>query len=138
MDKNNNINQVVDSLLKGVNGVLTSKTVVGSPVRVGDTILIPLSDVTIGAGAGSNNDNDKKDSGMGGFHAKMSPTAVLIVKDGNTKVVNIKEQNNLSKLIDMVPEVVDKFMAKKSGEDMMEDDEAVDKAFPDGTDAKEA
>lgn len=136
MDKNNSINSVVDSLLKGVNGVLTSKTVVGSPVRVGETILIPLSDVTIGAGAGSNNDNDKKDSAMGAFHAKMTPSAVLIIKDGNTKVVNIKEQNNVSKLIDLVPEVVDKFMAKKSEGEMMDDDEAVDKAFPDGTDAQ--
>ncbi|SDZ77880.1 Uncharacterized spore protein YtfJ [Lachnospiraceae bacterium NK3A20] len=132
MAENNNITNVIDSLMKGVNGVLTSKTVVGQAITVGDTILIPLSDITIGCGAGSNS-GDRKDGGMGGFSAKMSPTAVLIIHNGNTKVVNIKDTNNITRLLDMVPEVVDKMVAARQGQSMMGSEEAVENAFPEGT-----
>ena len=107
--------------------MITSKTVVGAPVRIGDQIIIPLSDVSIGCGAGSNG-TDHKDKGMGGFSAKMSPTAILIIKGGQTKVVNIKDQTAITKLVDMVPDVIDKVRGKRSS--MISDEDAVKAAFP--------
>ena len=71
-EEKNSITTVVKSLMDGAEGVLTSKTVVGAPVRIGDQIIIPLSDVSIGCGAGSNG-TDHKDKGAGGFSAKMTP-----------------------------------------------------------------
>ncbi len=38
--------EVVDSLLAGMDTILSSKTVVGNPIVVGDTTLIPLVDVS--------------------------------------------------------------------------------------------
>ena len=52
----------MQSLLDGAGTTISSKTVVGEPVIVGDTTIIPLSDVTIGCAAGANN-ADRKDSG---------------------------------------------------------------------------
>lgn len=127
--KSNNFESVIGSLLSGANGVLTSKTVVGEPVQVGDTTLIPLNDVTIGAGAGSNNGTDKN-SGMGGFAAKMSPSAVLVMRGGVTKVVNIKNQDSISKLVDLIPDAVDKIVNLRASKDMMSDEEAAAQAFP--------
>lgn len=126
-NRSNDIGAVVSSLMEGAEAVLTSKTVVGQPVRVGETIIIPLSDVTIGCGAGSNNSTGK-DAGMGGFSAKMSPSAVLVIRDGTTKVVNIKDQTALTKLVDMIPGVVDK--VKNRGKDGISDEDAVKAAFP--------
>ena len=126
-EEKNNIATVVRSLMEGAEGVLTSKTVVGAPVRIGNQIIIPLSDVSIGCGAGSNG-TDHKDKGMGGFSAKMSPTAILIIKGGQTKVVNIKDQTAITKLVDMVPDVIDKVRGRQSG--MISDDDAVKAAFP--------
>ena len=127
-EERNNISTVVKSLMDGAEGILTSKTVVGAPVRIGEQIIIPLSDVSIGVGAGSNG-TDHKDKGAGGFSAKMTPTAILIIKDGQTKVVNIKDQTAITKLVDMIPDVIDKIKGKKSG-DMISDEEAVRAAFP--------
>lgn len=129
--KSNNFESVIGSLLSGANGVLTSKTVVGEPVQVGDTTLIPLNDVTIGAGAGSNNGTDKN-SGMGGFAAKMSPSAVLVMRGGVTKVVNIKNQDSISKLVDLIPDAVDKIVNLRASKDMISDEEAAEQAFPEG------
>ena len=125
----NNFNSVMTSLLKGVDSVLSTKTVVGEPINVGDTILVPLVDVSFGLGAGAGN-QDKKASGGGGVGGKMSPSAILVIQNGKTKLVNIKQQDTVTKILDMVPDLVDKFTHKN--DDMISDDEAKEVAFPDG------
>lgn len=123
----NNFSGVVESLMKGMNAVIGTKTVVGDATQVGDTIILPLVDVSFGVGAGANA-GDKKNGGGGGFSAKMSPSAVLVIKNGTTKLVNVKNQDMVTKVLDMIPDVVEKFTTPK--EEMMEDDKAVDIAFP--------
>ena len=123
----NNFNGVVESLLNGMHSVIEAKTVVGQPTQVGDTIVLPLVDVSFGVGAGATS-ADKKNGGTGGFGAKMSPSAVLVIKNGSTKLVNIKNQDAVTKVLDLVPDIVDRFASKK--ENMMDDVEAVDIAFP--------
>ena len=125
----NNFNSVMTSLLKGVDSVLSTKTVVGEPINVGDTILVPLVDVSFGLGAGAGN-QDKKASGGGGVGGKMSPSAILVIQNGKTKLVNIKQQDSVTKILDMVPDLVDKFTHKN--DDMISDEEAKEVAFPDG------
>ncbi|MBR4982061.1 MAG: GerW family sporulation protein [Lachnospiraceae bacterium] len=125
----NNFNSVMTSLLKGVDSVLSTKTVVGEPINVGDTILVPLVDVSFGLGAGAGN-QDKKSSGGGGVGGKMSPSAILVIQNGKTKLVNIKQQDGVTKILDMVPDLVDKFTHKN--DDMISDEEAKEVAFPDG------
>ena len=125
----NNFNSVMTSLLKGVDSVLSTKTVVGEPINVGDTILVPLVDVSFGLGAGAGN-QDKKNKGGGGVGGKMSPSAILVIQNGKTKLVNIKQQDGVTKILDMVPDLVDKFTHKN--DDMISDEEAREVAFPDG------
>ena len=50
---NNNFSEVVSSLLSGVDNFLSTKTVVGQATQIGDTIILPLVDVTFGVGAGA-------------------------------------------------------------------------------------
>lgn len=134
-DKDNQFQGVVDSLLRGMDTVLSTKTVVGEPTQVGDTIILPLVDVTFGVGAGAGNNNQKGSaSGAGGLGGKMTPSAVLVIKDGSTKLINIKNQDTMTKLLDMIPELVDKFSKPKAGE--MTDAEVVDIAFPEENQSK--
>ena len=117
----NNFTSVMDSLLKGIDSVISTKTVVGEAKQIGDTIILPLVDVSFGLGAGKNG---------GGVGGKITPSAVLVIKDGHTKLVNIKNQDSLTKILDMVPDLVDKFTHKN--DDMISDEEAREVAFPDG------
>lgn len=123
----NNFSGVVESLMKGMNAVIGTKTVVGDATQVGDTIILPLVDVSFGVGAGASA-GDKKNGGGGGFSAKMTPSAVLVIKNGTTKLVNIKNQDTVTKVLDMIPDIVEKFTSPK--EEMLADDTAVDIAFP--------
>lgn len=130
-DNTNQFQSVVESLFKGMDGVLSSKTVVGQPTQIGDTIILPLVDVSFGVGAAAGNNNQKSSAnGGGGLGGKMTPSAVLVIKDGCTKLVNIKNQDTVTKVLDMLPDLIDKFKEKK---DVVEINEAevVDIAFPD-------
>lgn len=98
----------IESLLKGLDGFVSSKTVVGEPVVVKDTIIIPLVDVQFGVGVGAYA-SDSKDKNAGGMGAKMAPNAVLIIQNGMTRLVSVKNQDVVSKVLDMVPDLVNRF-----------------------------
>ena len=126
---NNNFSEVVSSLLSGVDNFLSTKTVVGQATQIGDTIILPLVDVTFGVGAGAAA-GEQKNSGFGGITGKMSPSAVLVIKNGQTKLVNVRNQDAVTKIIDMIPDLVDKFTApKEETDDMVSDEKAQEIAF---------
>ena len=117
-----NFKGTVDALFQGMNGIVSSKTVVGDAIHIGDTIILPLIDVSFGVGAGAFN-GDKKEIGAGGLGGKMTPCAVLVIQNGKTKLVNIKNQDTMTKILDMIPDAIDKFSSGKD-EKMTERDVA--------------
>jgi len=119
-------NDVVDSLLGGMQGFLSTKTVVGEATKIGDTIIVPFVDVSFGLGAGDFK-SAKSDNGAGGLSGKIAPSAVLVIQNGTTRLVNIKNQDSVTKILDMIPDLVNKVSSKK--EQNMSDDEVVEKAF---------
>lgn len=126
----NNFAQVMESLFKGMDAFLSAKTVIGEATKIGDIILLPLVDVSFGVGAGASA-AEKKNGGGGAMTGKMSPSAVLVIKpDGSTKLVNVKNQDTVTKILDMIPDLVDKVTKKKQGADDLSDDDAIDAAFP--------
>ena len=110
MAEENRFKDTMDSLFKGMNGVVSSKTVVGDAIHIGDTIILPLVDVSFAVGAGAFN-ADKKEKGAGGLGGKMTPCAVLVIQNGTTRLVNIKNQDTMTKILDMVPDVIDRLKA---------------------------
>ncbi len=105
----NQFPSTVEALFKGMDHFVTTKTVVGEAVKVDDTIILPLVDVTCGMAAGSFAQNSKTNGG-GGMSAKMSPSAVLVIQNGAVRLVNIKHQDAVTKVLDMVPDLVDRFV----------------------------
>ena len=116
----NNFKGTVEALFQGMEGVVSSKTVVGDAIHIGDTIILPLVDVSFGMGAGAFK-GDSKEKGGGGIGGKITPCAVLVIQNGKTRLVNIKNQDTITKILDMIPDVVDKFSEKKDGKLTEED-----------------
>lgn len=122
MAVDNNFNNTVNSLFQGMDSFITSKTVVGDAITVGDTIILPLVDVSFGVAAGAFAE-DKKNNGGGGMGGKITPSAVLVIQNGTTKLVNIKNQDGLTKILDMVPDFIQKITgAVKKDENDIDDD----------------
>ena len=121
---NTNIDGTISTLFHGMDGFVSSKSVVG------DTIIIPLLDVNFGMAAGAFN-KQTGNNAAGGIGAKLSPAAVLVISNGKTRLVNIKNQDAISKIIDMAPEIVDRitsFFKKEKTEEEEQIEQAVEEA----------
>ena len=116
----NSCNNTVESLFKGMDSFITTKTVVGDAIHIGDTIILPLVDVSFGVAAGAFS-QEKKNNGAGGMGGKINPSAVLVIQNGVTKLVNIKNQDGMTKILDMVPDFINKFTSGKDTDDIIDD-----------------
>lgn len=112
----NDFSTTVGSLFQGMDKFLTTKTVVGEPTTIGDTIILPLVDVSFGVAAGAFS-NEQKNNGAGGLGGKMTASAVLVIKDGQIRLVNVKNQDTVTKVLDMVPDLIDRFQSGKTEEE---------------------
>ena len=113
MANNNDFNQTVASLFKGMDAFLTTKTIVGEPIQVGDVTIIPLSDVNFGIGAGAMAGSKGANSAAGGMGGKLSPSSITVIKNGYAQVISASTpQSNLGKVLEMIPGLADKISAK--------------------------
>lgn len=115
----NSFHTTVESLFKGMDSFITTKTVVGDAIHIGDTIILPLVDVSFGVAAGAFA-QEKKNNGAGGMGGKITPSAILVISNGNTKLVNVKNQEGMTKILDLVPDLIDRFTKgnfEKDGEE---------------------
>ena len=134
--KKNDFNSTVTALFKGMDAFLTSKTVVGEPITVGDTTIIPLVDVNFGVGAGAMGNAKGTNNAGGGMGGKLSPTAAIIIRGSEIRMMPVEDVSTLSKVIDMVPGVVGKiqdFLEKKNASKQAEKAEVEEtvKTLPD-------
>ena len=79
MSGENNFKDTVNSLFKGLDAFISAKTVVGEAIHVGDTIILPLVDVSFGVGAGAF-EGDKKSNGGGGMTGKLTLALSLLFR----------------------------------------------------------
>lgn len=119
----NDFGTTVGSLFQGMDKFLSTKTVVGDPTTIGDTIILPLVDVSFGVAAGAFS-GEQKNNGAGGLGGKMTASAVLVIKDNQIRLVNVKNQDTVTKVLDMVPDILDR-IKKKEPDDNAEVNQAV-------------
>lgn len=96
----------LNMLFDKVEDIVSTKTIVGDAITMGDLTLLPLIEVSVGVGMGTK-EGVKEDS-AGGMGAKITPSAVLVIQNGNVQMINIKNQDAVNKLIDMAPGIASK------------------------------
>lgn len=95
-------------------------TIVGEATQSADgTLIIPISKVSFGFASGGSQFNTNKINkyaeeeklpfgGGSGAGVNITPSAFLIVKNDNVKIINMTNTNSLDKVIDMVPDILEK------------------------------
>lgn len=122
-NEKNTLNNTVDTLFKGMDGFLSTRTVIGEAIHIDDIIILPLVDVSFGVGAGAFV-SDSKNNGGGGMGGKMSANAVLVIKDGSARLISVKNQDSVTKIIDMIPDIINKLVPNKKDSQAEEGAEA--------------
>lgn len=99
------------NLLKELETIIATKTVVGETINVDGILIVPFIDVRLGLGSGgAEKERTDKNNAFGmGAGLSLEPSAVLVVNKDNVQLVNIKNQDSLNKIIDMVPNILSKF-----------------------------
>jgi len=116
------IEKLVKTTLGEIEKVLGSKTVVGEPITVADSTLIPLLSIGFGfgGGGGSGTGDSKKSEGVegmgggGGAGGGVRPIAVIIIDKDGARIESIKSgmASALEKIGESVPRVMEKFAEK--------------------------
>ena len=106
-----NVKETIKTILDGVTALADTKKVIGEPFTVGDTTIIPFIESSVGIGVGEFSNNDSKNAG--GMAMKVSPVACLVIQNGFTKLINIQNQDAITKALDMIPDLVDKLTLRK-------------------------
>ena len=78
MKMGKDFNASVEVLFNKVDDLVSTKTVVGEAIVIGDITLLPLIEVAVGVGAGAKEDSNA----AGGMGAKITPSAVLVIHAG--------------------------------------------------------
>ena len=111
------VTDAVKVVMEQIKETVRSETVVGAPVQAEDSVIIPVSRVSFGFGAGGGTREEGK-SGMGtGGGATVEPVAFVVVSKGKAQLLPLKSREaTLTRLIDLVPQVLDFVKSAKSGD----------------------
>ena len=102
--------KILESMYDRLDNFMKTETVVGEPIVVDDVKIIPIISASFGLGGGFGEESKEKSSGGGGggVGGKITPDAMLVVKDGNVEMIPVKSKATLEKLIEKVPDLVGK------------------------------
>lgn len=121
MNESTKLEALVKSSMEKIRELSEAETIVGKPIETSDgTTIIPVSKVSFGlASGGSDLGSDKKGFGGGsGAGITISPMAFIVVRNGETKLLQMTNNTPYQNaVVNVVPEVVDKiidFVDKKT------------------------
>lgn len=114
--------QDLNQFTEQLENLISSKTVIGDPIIVGEVTLLPIIKANFGFGMGGGNADGVKRGGAsgGGGGAVITPVAIVVIcgKEVDLLVIDKQEGRGLAPLLEKLPIVLEKmpFMKKRSGE----------------------
>ena len=116
MEKCNPLNELMKTTMEHLKGVTDANTIIGTPIHTDGVTLIPVSRLSVGVGGGGSEFSTKNQTagnsnfgGGSGAGAKLEPVAFLVIQNGGVKLLPVNTTpSGLVKVVDTVPEVVDK------------------------------
>ena len=112
-NENGNVTERIKTVLEEMENFVTPQMVVGKPIKSDDVTIIPLVDVSFGLGFGFNGKVSEEVQG-GGIGGNVSPNSLLIIQNGEVKLLSIKESGSIAQMIPQILDKLDLNFIKKS------------------------
>ncbi|HAJ33918.1 MAG TPA: sporulation protein [Candidatus Atribacteria bacterium] len=112
------LHKQVEVLFEKLRDFLTSKTLVGEEIKIGEVTIVPIVEVTFGMGVGtrSGGDKDTKDQekygGGMGLGVKARPSAFIVIKEEKVELISLRKSGSLEVILEKFPSIMDKFISK--------------------------
>lgn len=129
--KKHPIGELMDTTLEKIHAMADANTIIGQPIQAEGMTLIPVSRLSFGFAAGGSDftskhqkpEADNAFGGGSGAGVNIAPVAFLIVKGDSVKLLPVEPPHNtVDRVVDMVPEVVDKvteYLDKRKNKDIV-------------------
>ena len=104
-------NEILDTLMKNLKELVTTKSVVGEPIQAGNATIIPIMKVTLGFGAGGGTSTEKAQAkgGGGGGGVSITPVGFLVLEAGKAQMITPGQATKWEGIVDAIPDLIDKF-----------------------------
>lgn len=123
--ENHPIDGLMNTAMNSIKEMVDVNTIIGDPIETNNNaVIIPVSKVNFGFAAGGsefkgktqkekikeeNSNNERMPFGGGaGAGVSISPIAFLVVQSTGVKLLPINHSSNIDKLLDLVPDLIDK------------------------------
>lgn len=108
------VEELIKATLGQIEKVLDSKTVIGEPITVGETTLIPLLSVGLGFGAGGAEGKGQTSGTATAGGAGVKPIAIIVVTKEGARIEPIRGglASAIEKLTETLPDVAAKIAEK--------------------------
>ena len=123
------VETLIKTLMEEFRQISKTETVIGEPISVGSTTIIPVSKISFGFGAGGRGQDEGKASGGSGTGggATIEPIAFLVITDERVQVHPVQKKDiSLSSLIDLIPDAIQKVKGLKEKLDTKKEKETKD------------
>ena len=117
MENKDSIQQLMDATLSGLKTAMDANTIIGEPIKTEDVTLIPVSRLSFGVACGGSDFVTKSSAanfgGGGASSAKVEPVAFLVVRGDSVRLISVDPPvaNTVDRIVDAVPEVMDRVPA---------------------------
>lgn len=130
------IKSLMETTVETIKGSIDANTIVGDPIQADETVVVPISKVTIGFGIGGGEYSkgyDKKkvedereeveraDTNFAGASAgaiSVQPVAFVVVENGETRLMSMDSSANLvDNILSLTPKVLEKIQNMTKGEE---------------------
>lgn len=112
----------MNALFNNLEKFLHAKTVFGEPITAQGVTLVPVVDISFGAGAGGGSSEKPaaSDGFGGGAGGRVTASAIIVIRGEHVQVMQIKKSTNLDRLMDMLPELLDRLSSNKKDSSAVE------------------
>ena len=119
--EDNRINELMDTTVEKIRRLTDTNTIIGSPIITPDGItVIPVSRVSFGfATGGGSGKRNTTFTGANGGGVKVEPIGFFVIKDGSCRMISVSPpaSNTLERLVEMVPDILDRIEGMTKKED---------------------
>ena len=134
----NNVGELFGITTEKIKAMVDVDSILGTPIKIENVTIIPVSKVTYGFGTGGSDfaTKNKNDlfGGGGGAGITIAPVAFIVISDGDVRIKPISTGDDpLERAITLIPDAIDKLVdlvgklkSKKKSNEENEDEASAD------------
>ena len=102
------VENMIKTVLQEFKELARTETVVGKPIAVADTVIVPVSKISFGFGAGGAKGSADGSGGTAGG-GSVEPVGFIVISKGKAQLIPMQESEmSIGKLLSYAPDVIKK------------------------------